>query len=303
MTTTSANTIESRDWLLLLILSLLWGGSFLFVGIAVKELPALLIVFARVGIAAAVLVPAHLILQGPLPRSANMWIAAIGMAFLNNVIPFTAIAYGQHSITVGLASVINATTPLFGAVIMTLAGAEVLTGQKIAGLLLGLAGVFVLRGLGIADLNQETLGILAVLLASASYGASSLWAKKKLKDVPPMTSATCQLLCSTVVMGLLVVMFADPAQYLATSGPTWTALIALAVISTSIAYLIFFRIIASAGPSVVLLVTMLIPVSAIVLGAIFLDERLSPNELIGTLMIGCALLVIDGRVLRWLGLR
>jgi drug/metabolite transporter (DMT)-like permease len=289
--------IDSQSVCLLIALSILWGGSYLFVGIAVKELPSLLIVFARVAIAAAVLLPLHWSLQGNLPRDAKSWIWAGGMSLLNNVIPFSAIAYGQHHIAAGLAAVLNATTPLFGAVVMALAGAEALTVRKTAGLLLGLVGVMILRGMNAASLNAETLGILAVLLASASYGTSGLWAKRRVGNMPPLTSATCQLVVSAIIMGVLALSLDSPAKLAHVSTNTWVALCALAVLSTSLAYLIFFRIIARAGPSVVLLVTMIIPVSALLMGHYVLGEAFSSQEITGALVIGIALLVIDGRVL------
>jgi drug/metabolite transporter (DMT)-like permease len=295
--------IDSQSIYLLIILSILWGGSFMFVGIAVKELPSLLIVFIRVAIAAAVLLPVHLALRGGLPRDANSWITVGGMSLLNNVIPFSAIVYGQHHITAGLAAVLNATTPLFGAIAMSLAGVEGLTMRKTVGLLLGLLGVTILRGMNATALNAETLGIMAVLLASASYGMSSLWAKRRLGAMPPLTSATCQLLVSTLVMGLLVLIFDNPARLAVVTPKTWFALCGLAVLSTSLAYLIFFRIIARAGPSVVLLVTMIIPVSAMLMGHYALGENFATQEVIGALVIGIALLVIDGRIFSLLSAR
>jgi drug/metabolite transporter (DMT)-like permease len=290
-------SISNESWLLLILLSILWGGSFLFIGIAVKELPSLLIVFVRVAIAAAVLLPVHWLLQGALPRDAKTWIAVGGMSIVNNVIPFSLIVYGQHSITSGLASVINASTPFFGAVFMAVAAIETLRKSKIAGLVIGLVGVMVLRGVSLTDFNQESLGILAVLAASASYGVSSLWAKKRLGGVPPVTSATCQLMCSSIVMALLVAVFSDYTLLGQASFKTWAALAGLAVFSTSIAYLLFFRIIATAGPSVVLLVTMLIPVPAIIMGSVFLGEVIVPREIAGAALIALGLLVIDGRAL------
>jgi drug/metabolite transporter (DMT)-like permease len=290
--------IATADWIRLGILSLLWGASFLFIGIAVRELDSLLIVFARVAMAAVVLVPVHFVLQGSLPRDRTIWFKIGVMSILNNVIPFSAIVYGQHYITAGLASVINATTPLFGALIMAVAAAEALTGRKIAGLLLGFAGVVLLKGVGLVELNQQTVGIFAVILASFSYALSGLWAKKHIVGIAPVTSATCQLIVSSIIMGVLVTLFSDVTRLSAVSNGTWLALIGLSVISTAIAYLIFFRIIQTSGPSVVLLVTMMIPVSAIAMGAVFLNEALLPREIIGTLVIGVGLLVIDGRVLR-----
>ncbi len=294
--------IDAQSWVLLLVLSVIWGGSFMFIGVAVKELPALLIVLARVGIAAAILLPVHFLLQGPLPRDAKTWIACGGMSIMNNVIPFTAISWGQQYITGGLASVINATTPMFAALFMALAGLEGITPRKAVALALGLVGVLVLKGGGFGNLGAQTLGILAVVLASAFYGLSAPWSKVKLTGIPPLTTATCQLTLSSVIMSVIVLFFADPSQYAAASGQTWLSLILLAAVSTSIAYLLFFRIIARAGPSFVSLVTMIIPVSAILMGYVVLGERLTINEVAGALIIGLALVIIDGRALRYVGL-
>ncbi len=295
--------IAREDWPLLLALSLLWGGSFIFVGVAVKELPVLVIVLARVAMAAAVLVPLHFVLQGPLPRDAGSWLSFFGVSLTNNVIPFTAYVYGQQFISAGLASVINATTPMFVAVIMAAAGVEVLTGRKVFGLILGFAGVFVLRGVGLADLSKESIGILACLLAAVSYGFGALWAKKRLMGVPAITSATGQLLCSSLTLAVVASVFAEPSTLFAASATTWAALLGLAVLSTALAYLLFFKIITRSGPFAANLVTMLIPVSAIIMGLVFLNETVAANEIAGFVLIGLALLIIDGRVLKLFGIK
>ncbi len=294
--------IDSQSWMLLFLLSLIWGGSFLFIAIAVKELPALLIVLARVGIAAAILIPVHLAVLGKLPGDLKTWAACAGMSVMNNVIPFTAISWGQHHISGGLASVINATTPMFAALFMALAGLEGITPRKAVALALGLAGVLILKGYGFGDLGAQTLGILAVMLASACYGLSAPWSKVKLEGIPPLTIATLQLTMSTIVMVLIVAAFADVRDYASASQATWISLLLLAAVSTSIAYLLFFRIIARVGPSFVSLVTMIIPVSAILLGYLVLGEKLTVNEVAGALVIGLALVIIDGRALRFIGL-
>lgn len=295
--------IDAQSWILLLILSVIWGGSFMFIGVAVKELPPLLIVLARVGIAAAILIPVHLLFQGKLPHDPRIWLACGGMSIMNNVIPFTAISWGQQYIAGGLASVINATTPMFAALFMALAGLESITPRKSIALGLGLAGVLVLKGGGFGDLGAQTLGILAVVLASACYGLSAPWSKVRLVGIPPLTTATLQLAMSSVIMAVIVVLFAEPADYALASRETWISLVLLAAVSTSVAYLLFFRIIARAGPSFVSLVTMIIPVSAILMGYVVLNERLTINEVIGALIIGLALVVIDGRALRYVGIR
>ncbi len=293
---TVSRGISNESWLLLCLLSVLWGGSFLLVGIAVEELPSLLIVFVRVVVAAAVLIPVHFIVQGALPRDGKTWIAIGGMSVFNNVIPFSLIVYGQHLVSAGLASVINATTPFFGALIMAVAGSEALSGRKMVGILLGVFGVAVLRGFSLGGGEPEQLGILAVLLASMSYGAGSLWAKRNLDGIPPVTSATCQLICSSIIMLIVVTLFSDVSLLSRASAKTWWALTALAVLSTSIAYLLFFRIIAMAGASVVMLVTMIIPIPASIMSWLVLGDVLTLQEIVGAAIIGMGLLVIDGRM-------
>lgn len=287
------------SWILLIILAAIWGGSFMFVGVAVKELPALLIVLARVFIAALVLLPIHLLVLGRLPRDLRTWVACGGMSIMNNVIPFTLIAWGQHHIASGLASVINATTPMFAAAYLAMFGMETIGPRKIIALVVGLIGVVVLQGGKFGDIGPQKLGIIAVLIASSFYGLSAPWSKKMLVGIPPLTTATCQLTISSIVMAIIVLLFADPLQYQQASNQTWAAIIALAVISTAVAYLLFFRIIENSGPAFVSLVTMLVPVSAIALGYAFLNEKLTLHEFVGTLIIGTALFIIDGRVLKY----
>jgi drug/metabolite transporter (DMT)-like permease len=302
MNTQSSHTADGKSWGMLLLLSLIWGGSFLFIAIAVKELAALQIVLARVVIAAAVLVPVHLMVQGALPHDKKTWIAAGGMSIMNNIIPFTLITWGQHFITGGLASVVNATTPMFAAVFMALAGLEAITPRKAIALVIGLVGVAVLQGVNFNGLTAQSLGILAVALASAFYGLSAPWSKKMLTGIPPITTATCQLLISSVLMSCIVLLFGDIAQLTRVSTTTCMALIGLAVLSTSIAYLLFFGIIQRAGPSFVSLVTMIIPVSAILLGYFVIGEKLTLQDIVGATIIGVALVIIDGRLLKRFGL-
>lgn len=286
------------SWILLIVLAAIWGGSFMFVGVAVKELPALLIVLARVSIAALVLIPVHFLIQGRLPRERRIWLACGGMAIMNNVIPFTLISWGQHHIASGLASVINATTPMFTAAFLALFGMDVIGPRKIIALLIGLVGVVVLQGGAFGDLGPQKLGIVAVLIASSFYGLSAPWSKKMLVGIPPLTTATCQLTISSTIMAVIVLLVGDFSAYQQASSQTWAALVALAVISTAVAYLLFFRIIARSGPAFVSLVTMLVPVSAIGLGYVFLNETLTLHEIIGTIIIGAALFIIDGRLLK-----
>ncbi len=294
---------DTQAWALLIVLAAIWGASFMFIGVAVKELPALLIVLARVAIAAAILLPVHFIVIGKLPGDRRSWTACLGMSVMNNVIPFTLISWGQLHIASGLASVINATTPMFAAIFMALAAYEAITLRKAIALIIGFCGVVILKGTDFSDLGLQTLGIFAVMTASAFYGLSAPWSKKMLQGIPPLTIATCQLMGSTIIMAGIVLPTSDLSLYAKASTQTWLAMLALAAISTSLAYLLFFHIIARAGPSFVSLVTMLVPVSAIALGFLFLDEKLTSNEIIGALVIGLSLIIIDGRMLKYAGFK
>jgi drug/metabolite transporter (DMT)-like permease len=288
---------DVQSWAMLLLLSAIWGGSFFFIAVAVKDLSTLQIVFARVAIAAAVLMPIHLFLQGPLPTSRRTWVAAGGMSVMNNVLPFTLITWGQHTVSGGLASVVNATTPMFAVIFMALAGFEKLSTRKVFALCVGFIGVAVLQGADFSLQGQQSVGVFAVALAAACYGLSAPWSKKMLVGIPPLTTATCQLTLSSLLMGLIVLVWGNAAEYHLASTQTWLAVLGLAVVSTSVAYLLFFRIIVRAGPTFVSLCTMIIPVSAILLGYIFLGEKLTTYEISGALIIGLSLLLIDGRFL------
>ena len=293
--------IDLRDWGLLLLLSVIWGGSYVFIGVAVQELSPLVIVMARVIIAALALLPVLMIFGGGLPRDRDTWIGIAGMSVLNNIIPFLLIVSGQTMIASGLASVINATTPLFGVMFIALAGEERLVARKVIGILIGIAGVVILKGGTLLGAGNQSLGILLCLGAAASYGLGGLWARKRLKGIAPLSMATGQLLVSSAVMIVLAFAFDHPTTLLHASGLTWAAMLGLALLATSLAYIIFFRIVARSGPANVLLVTMMIPPSAIFMGYMVLGETLEPREIIGALIIIVALMIIDGRVLQRLG--
>jgi drug/metabolite transporter (DMT)-like permease len=291
-------TMDERDWALLVLLSILWGGSFFFNGVAVRELPPLTIVLARVAIAAILLVPVLWAKGMRLPASPAAWAPFLVMGLLNNVIPFSLIVCGQTLIASGTASVLNATTPLFTVLVMAAYGDEPLAARRVVGVLAGLVGVIILRGQGLEFAGGETLGMLLCLLAALSYGFSGLWGRRKLASVPPLTSATCQLICSSGVMLALAGIVDRPWLLPAPSAQTWLALLGTAALSTSLAYVVFFQILVRSGASNVMLVTLLIPVTAILLGHFLLGEPLQPREIVGALIIGGALLIVDGRALR-----
>ncbi|WP_256808031.1 MULTISPECIES: DMT family transporter [unclassified Bradyrhizobium] len=294
------NRIDARDGALLAVLSVLWGGSFFFNGAALRELPPLTLVFARVALGAVILLPL-LRMQGiGFPKDMKSWTAFATIGLFNNVVPFSLIVIGQTFIPSGLASVLNATTPLFTVMVMAAAGEEALQMRRVAGVALGLAGVIVLRGWGIETRPGQGLGILLCLGGALSYGFAALAARRLLKDSPPLGTATFQLMASTVMMAVVAGAMEQPWRLPMPGIATWFAVLGLAGLSTALAYIVFFQILRRSGATNVMLVTLFIPVTAILLGWLVLGEPISTREIAGAIVIGSALLVIDGRVLNLL---
>ena len=288
--------MSSSQWLLLVILAVLWGASFLFVGMAVKDLPVFTIVLARLGLAALALVPVALALGHRLPSTLREWWPFAVMGILNNVIPMSLIVAGQTQIAAGLASVLNATTPLWALLVAYGLAGEKLALNKIAGVLLGIAGVAVLMGpAALVGKASSVIGMLCVLGGALSYGFSGLWGRR-FKSTPPLVTAAAQLTCSSLILLPVTAAVDRPWLLAMPSAATIAALAGLALLSTSLAYIIFFRIMAVSGSNNVMLVTLLIPVSGIAMGHLVLAEPIVANHLLGAAIIAISLLVIDGRV-------
>src|SRR4029079_5894916 len=237
-------------------------------------LPPFTIVLVRVALGALFLLPFLKASGGALPKTPRGRAPFFGMGLLNNVIPFSLFVTAQTMISSGLASVLNATTPLFTVLVLAAFGDERLTARRVLGVLLGLVGVTVLHGPTLSSSGNETLGILLCLGGALSYGFSGLWGRRTLTDVPPITSAPCQLICSASVRTVLALAIERPWQLPLPSMSTWLALIGLAALATSLAYIVFFRILSRSGPTNVMLVTLLIPVTAILLGHFVLVQPL-----------------------------
>ena len=296
---TSDQRIDVRDWSLLGVLSILWGGSFFFNGVSLRELPPLTIVFLRVALAAIILLPVLLVYRTGFPKSLSGWKPFFALALLNNVLPFSLIVIGQTYIPSGLASVLNATTPLFTVLAMAAAGDEKLYARRVAGVIVGLIGVIVLHGQSLDFEAGQSIGILLCLAAAFFYGLSALYARRKLLDSPPLATAAFQLTASSLVMAVVAAAVERPWQLPLPGTATWIAIVGSAALSTALAYIIFFRILRRAGSTNVMLVTLLIPVTAILLGYLVLGETVSLREIVGAVVIGSALLIIDGRVLQF----
>ena len=294
-------TMTAAEWAMLLALSVLWGGSFFFTSIAVKELPLLTIVALRVGLAALMLHVTLRLLGVAMPRDGRVWAAFFGMGLLNNAIPFCLIVWGQTHIASGLAAILNATTPLFTVVVAHgLTDDERMTGNRLAGVLIGLAGVAVMIGPdALKGLGADVLAQLAVLAAALSYAFAGIFGRRFSRmGVAPMATAAGQVTASTAMLLPLALLVDRPWTLAVPSAAAIAAILGIAALSTALGYVLYFRILATAGATNLLLVTFLIPVSAIVLGALVLGERLSVRHGFGMALIGAGLAAIDGRLLR-----
>ena len=287
------------DWCLLLALSLLWGGSLLFVGIAVKDLPPFTIVLLRVAIAALALNLTLRLIGIALPRDGASWRAFLGMGLLNNAVPFSLIVWGQTHITSGLAAILNATTPLFTVLVAhCLTADDRLTRSRVLGLLIGFAGIVLLIGPeALRGLGGDVLAQCAVLGAAGSYACAGVFGRRfKRMGIPPLATAAGQVTAPTLLLLPLVLVVDRPWTLALPDAQVWAALIGLALLSTALAYVLYFRILAAAGAVNLLLVTFLIPPSAILLGTAVLKESLQATDLLGMALIGGGLAAIDGRL-------
>ena len=286
-----------QEWLLIAILSILWGGSFFFVGVTVREIPPLTIVLCRVALASVILLAVVYLKGYKMPSSMALWGGFIVMGALNNLIPFSLIVWGQTHIESGLASILNGTTPIFSVILAHfLTKEERLTTNRMSGVLVGWVGVTVLIGIdSLRGFGIEVFGQIAVLGAAFSYACAAIYGRR-FKGLSPLVVATGMLCGSTIMMTPMALLIDQPWN-LSPSGYTMMALFGLAAISTSLAYIIYFRVLATAGPTNLLLVTFLIPLSAILLGVMVLGERLEWNAFVGMGLIFIGLIAIDGRLL------
>ncbi|MBT3347941.1 MAG: DMT family transporter [Thiotrichales bacterium] len=287
-----------KEWSMLIILSVLWGGSFFFVEIAVSELPTLTIVLTRVALAAVALWLFILITGIYVPSSLAVWGSFLIMGLLNNVLPFSLIVWGQTHIASGLASILNATTPLFTVLVASrLLQDEKITRSKLVGVVIGLCGTVIMIGPSVLDgIGVNVVAQLAVLGAALSYAFAGVYGRRfRAQNINPVVTAAGQVTASALVLLPVVWIIDDPASIVTPTIQAGMALAALALFSTAIAYVLYFKILASAGATNLLLVTFLIPVSAILLGTLLLGERLQLPHIVGMGIITVGLVAIDGR--------
>lgn len=291
-------TMGAREWAMLVALGLIWGGSFYFYAIAITELPTFTIVLLRVGIGALGLWTVVALAGLAPPRDWATWRDFFLMGLLNNAIPFSLIVWGQHQVASGLAAILNATTPFFAVLIANLLTAdEKLSWNRLGGSIVGLAGVAVMMGLDIfRGVGGALLAQLAMIAAAVLYAYASVFGRR-FAALPPLVTAAGQTTGSSLILLPLVLALDAPWRLPLPHIHTLAAVIGLALLCTSLAYLLYFTILKRSGATNLVLVTFLVPASAILLGVIFLDERLGPQHLLGLVAIGIGLALIDGRIL------
>ena len=294
------SSMKPTEWAMLVLLSIFWGGAFFFVEIALRGFQPLALVFLRVTIAALILLLVVCLRGHRIPTGLKTWGAYFVMGALNNAIPFSLIVWGQTLIDSGVASILNATTPIFTVLLAHfLTSDEHLNIRKIGGVLIGFCGVFLMMSPELQNgFSWRGLGLIAVIGATISYSLAGIFGKR-FKQESPMVTSTGMLICSAIMMAPLAI-FSGSLGASVLSTQAIAAVLGIAAISTAMAYLLYFRILAAAGATNVLLVTFLIPVSALLLGIGVLGEVIHVLEYAGMGGIFLGLIVIDGRVLRWL---
>jgi drug/metabolite transporter (DMT)-like permease len=291
--------MNHSDWLILGTIALIWGGAFFFIGVAVRHVPPLTYVWLRLTIAAAAMLLFLRFKGQGLGLPPGAWGSIVLLALLNNALPFALFGWGQTHIASGLASILNATTPIWGVLVAHfLTQDERMTPRKIAGVLLGFGGVATMIGPSLlSSFGTNALAQLACVTASLSYALAAVWARRfRRQGISPLSVTTGQLTAGAMVM-LPVSMLVDrPWTQAFPPLSAWGAIIALALLCTAFGYVLYFRLIETSGATNALLVTLLVPPVAILLGALFLSETLAPQDFIGLALIALGLAAIDGRL-------
>jgi drug/metabolite transporter (DMT)-like permease len=289
--------MNAKGWGLLLLLALLWGSSFFFYKILVAVLPPVTVVLGRVGIAAVAMNLWLLATGQRVPLSNGRWLGFLLLGFLNNVLPFILIAWGETRITSGMASILNATTPIFMVAVAHWATHdEKLSWAKTVGIALGVAGVIVLVGPQAFAGGSYVWGELAVVGASCVYAFGGVYSRR-FKDLAPLVAATGQVTGGAAILVPLSLVIDHPWNLPVPDTGIWASLLAIALINTALAYFVYYRMLASVGVTYISLVTFLIPVIALLLGAVFLGEGVTAQALAGMAVIAAGLAAIDGRML------
>jgi len=287
------------EWGLIALQSMLWGSSYFFIAVVSSEVPPLTIAALRTLPAAAVLLLIVLSLGYRLPATLAEWRLFIGFSVFNTVLPFLLIVWGQSRTTGGMAAILNATAPLFGIFLAhVLTHDEKLSWRKAAGIVVGIAGVGVLMGRDVlAGASADLLARLALIAAPLSYVCANIFVRRRLGGYPPFVIAVMQMLGAIFVAVPLALAFDRPWQHAPPSMGALAAIAGMGVLGSALPSLCHFTVLQRAGATNASLVTLIMPLTPILLGGVFLGERLSATDIAGALIIAAALIIIDGRVL------
>lgn len=294
------SVMNRSDWAILLALAVIWGGAFFFISVAVREVPPITYVWLRISFAAVALWLYVWWRGGALGLPGWAWRSVLLLALINNVIPFLLFGWGQTQIASGLASILNATTPIWGVVVAHLfTSDEKMSARKTAGVLMGFGGVALMLGPDLLrSLGGDSLAQLACLVASLCYALAGVWARRfKGQGISPLAVSTGQLSAGALVMLPLALLIDRPWLAPVPSAGALSAIVALAVVCSALGYVLYFRLIDSAGATNALLVTLLVPPVAILLGWLLLNEAIGPRDFAGLGLIALGLAAIDGRLL------
>ncbi|SDW48487.1 Permease of the drug/metabolite transporter (DMT) superfamily [Ruegeria halocynthiae] len=291
---TSQKTLTPRTWYELILLGVIWGMSFLAIRIALDTIPVITSVFHRVFWAALVLWIVIAFQRLPIPRSPRIWAIFLIMGLLNNVLPFSLMAWGQLYVETGLTSILNAATAIFGVLLAALFFRdERLTKTRILGVGLGFLGVSITIGLRqFGNLNPDNLGQIAILAGTLSYAFAAIWARIYMGDLSPKVAAAGMLTGSAILM-TPIMLVTDGIPTLALPLETWLAIAYYALLATAGAYLLYYRVLQQAGSGNVLLVTLIIPPIAILMGAIVRNEALPARAFVGFAVLAVGLLILS----------
>lgn len=294
-------SISSAAWISMAALGAIWGASFVSVRIALDEIGPLTAVAHRTFWAMLVLWGIVLALRMPVPREARIWLGFLVMGLLNNLIPFSLMAWGQLHVESGLTSILNASTAVFGVLFAAAFFAdERLSLRKGIGVLLGFLGVATAIGLeNLHDFDIRSLAQIAILGGTVSYALAGVWARKKLSGLRPQVAAAGMLTGSTL-MAVPMALLAEGPISLDLQPVTMMAIAYYALIATAGAYMLYYRVLDMAGSGNLMLVTLLVAPVAIVLGALVLGEKLAPNAYAGFALLAFGLAILDGRLWRLL---
>lgn len=292
--------MSAADWGVIMLLSLLWGGAFFMIELGLRSFPPNTLVFLRMALAVPPMLLALKFMGHRLPADRKSWGQLFVLGAINAALPFILFFWGQTQIESGLASVLNATTPLWGVVTAHfLTRDEKATPARVVGVFLGLAGIVVMVGTDALDgITNSVLAQLACLTATLLYALAAVYGRTlSQSSMTPLVVATGQVITAAVIMLPIMLMVDQPWTLPPAGLDAWAGAIGLAIPSTAIAYFFYFRLIDSAGASNAMLVAFIMPVVAIILGVVALGESVEAKEIAGAALIALGLLAIDGRLL------